>query len=190
MPGATSRLALVLPVGADAASELRVSITDNADTLDNAAIYLQGTLSARNALTGVVAGTFYYVTDSTPPVLTEYNGSAWGTVMLAGAWAVISGAAGVASAGRTASARIIGDCGQTKGALANTSGSTITGGTTLATLPAGTFPTVGVGLLFAANLGGGGTVELGIDTTGKISLLENFPAGHELGIDFGPYALS
>ena len=84
MPGATTRRALPLPVGADFPSEYRLSITAAANAADTDAIYLSGTLTARSSLSGLVAGTFYYVTDATPPALTEYNGTAWGTLLQAG----------------------------------------------------------------------------------------------------------
>ena len=81
MPVPTTRRALPLPLGTDNVSELRLSITAAANAADTDAIYLSGTLAARASLSGLVAGTFYYVTDTTPPVLTEYNGTAWSTYM-------------------------------------------------------------------------------------------------------------
>src|ERR1039458_9237131 len=98
MPGPTSRRAIPLPLGTDNVSELRLSITAAANAADTDAIYLSGTLAARGALSGVLAGTFYYVTDSPPPVLTEYNGTIWQTVMLAGAWTTLTLASGLAAA--------------------------------------------------------------------------------------------
>ena len=73
MPGTTDRLALLQPVGTDAVSELRAAITQNAATLDNAAMFLQGTLAARPA--AALDGRFYLATDTGQLFLD--NGSSW-----------------------------------------------------------------------------------------------------------------
>jgi hypothetical protein len=74
MPNTTSRLALLEPVGADAVSELRLSITNHATTLDNAAIYTEGTLASR---TIGEHGEFYRTTDAGAETLSWTDGSVW-----------------------------------------------------------------------------------------------------------------
>jgi hypothetical protein len=80
MPTTTTRLALTNPVGADAPSELRLATTASNGILDNAALFLTGTLASRPA-----AGTYgrwYLATDDTSSgsaIGTAWfdNGSAW-----------------------------------------------------------------------------------------------------------------
>ena len=139
MPGATTRRAIATPLGTDAVSELRLSITAVANAADTDAIYLSGTLAARTALSGVLAGTLYYVTDSTPPVLTEYNGTVWQTVMLAGAWVPVTMVTNIIqlTGSFVPSARCEGDCVRLKGAMKNNTGVSMTPGVTWATVSAG-----------------------------------------------------
>ena len=73
MPNTTSRLALVQPVGTDAVSELRVSIADNAATLDAAVTWAEGVIAALPAAS--LAGRRYYATDLGQELYD--TGSAW-----------------------------------------------------------------------------------------------------------------
>lgn len=75
MPSNTSRLALVEPLGADGPSELRLSITNHATTLDNAAIYEEGTLVSRG--TPAYNGQLFKTTDSGAETLSWYDGAHW-----------------------------------------------------------------------------------------------------------------
>lgn len=75
MPNSTSRLALVQPIGADAASELRVAITANATTLDPAVLQSSGTISSRPSAGSVQFGNEYYATDTAQWF--KSNGSVW-----------------------------------------------------------------------------------------------------------------
>jgi hypothetical protein len=82
MPTSTSRLDLLQPIGSDAVSELRIAITANATGLDGAVIVTQGTVSGRPT-NGSYVGQTYYATDT--GLWYFWTGSAWQTVMLAGA---------------------------------------------------------------------------------------------------------
>lgn len=77
MPGSTSRLGLVLPLGADASSELRVSITANANALDAAAIYTEGVIGSLPAASSVAKGTQYRTTDTGVESWLQSDGSVW-----------------------------------------------------------------------------------------------------------------
>lgn len=77
MPTTTARLGLSDPIGADNPSQIRLAATANAAILDNAAIYLQGTLTARALLTPAT-GTYYFATDVGPfGVVYRWNGTHW-----------------------------------------------------------------------------------------------------------------
>lgn len=80
MPTPTSRLALLEPIGADTVSELRLSSTNHATTLDAAVIVTEGTLTSRPS-SSLVYGQTYYATDT--GLWYFYNGSAWQTVSMA-----------------------------------------------------------------------------------------------------------
>lgn len=73
MPTTTTRLGLLQPIGADPVSEIRVAITNNATTLDNAVTWSEGTIGAIPA--PGIAGRRYYATD----VQTELydTGTSW-----------------------------------------------------------------------------------------------------------------
>lgn len=142
MPTATTRLNLMQPVGPDPPSGLRVAITNNATTTDNAAIWLTGSLAARASISPLVAGTLYKGTDT--GLLYHYDGTAWTTVMLAGAWVALSTMGlnvnlGSAAGGQyVPSARAEGDVIRFKGVLSATGA--IAGGFVLWTMPLGSRP--------------------------------------------------
>jgi hypothetical protein len=75
------RLALQIPDATDNESLYPVVSAQRTGVLDNAAMYYSGTLVARASLTGLVAGTLYYATDTT--LLYEYNGTTWKTLVTA-----------------------------------------------------------------------------------------------------------
>lgn len=74
MANSTTRLGLVLPVGTDPVAELRESITANATTLDDAAVWQTGTLATRPS-SGMIAGTVYRATDTGDVSITD--GTSW-----------------------------------------------------------------------------------------------------------------
>jgi hypothetical protein len=134
MPTTTTRLGLVQPIGTDPSSELRTSITTNADTLDNAALYFQGTLANRSTVVASpIAGELYYATDA--ELLYEDNGSARVLVLLAGAWQSLSLSSNIDAGTYTPSARLEGDTVRLKGVMQNRTGSTTASGTVYANLP-------------------------------------------------------
>jgi len=105
------------------------------DVFDDAAMYLTGTSATRLAIASPVNGCFFYETDTTD--LWLYNGTTWGIVMAAaGTWQALSLGSGVtAITGYTPEARLLGDAVEMRGALQNTSGSSMAPGTTIATSP-------------------------------------------------------
>lgn len=70
----TPRLAMHRPVGADSFLPT-TDLQDIVDTLDNAAIYQQGTYAARPAIGTVVEGTYYSTTDT--GVTYRSDGTSW-----------------------------------------------------------------------------------------------------------------
>ena len=158
MANSTSRLALPLPVGTDPPSELRTAISALSTAMDPSVLYYSGTLANRGTVvSSPLAGYLYYATDTT--TLYEYNGSAWGVVMVAGAWVALSTfglASGVISigAGETASVRLVGDMVQFKGGLSASTGS-VTQGSTILTLTSPYVPSAAVLPSATANNGGG-----------------------------------
>jgi hypothetical protein len=144
MPTTTSRLSLTQPVGADAVSEYRVSITQNATVLDAAVLTTEGTISSRPAATAVAEGSEYYATDTGQ--LFKSTGSAWLIVPTAALTytnlTLASGLVNVAS-DYPSSARVEGDRVVLRGSFENT-GSNIVAGTPLFTLPSGMRPSAGL----------------------------------------------
>ena len=82
MPTTTSRLGLAQPLTTDAATEYRAAITGNAATLDNAALYTEGTLAARPAAGSVEHGHIYRSTDTHD--VSWSNGTSWIPLVQAG----------------------------------------------------------------------------------------------------------
>jgi hypothetical protein len=137
MPGSTTRRGLPTPLGTDAVSEFRLAITAVANAADTDSIYLSGTLAACAGLSGLVAGTLYWATDTA--LLYEYNGTAWQTVMLAGPWIAMGPGGGwnLATGWPAPVYRIVGDRVELRGAVENGLSSTIASGSTVLTgLPA------------------------------------------------------
>ncbi len=89
MSGTTARLGLPYPTPTDDVSGFPAVSVEQMDALDSAVRYFSGTLSNRATVDpSLTAGDLYYATDT--ELLYEYNGSAWGTVMIAGAWQNLS----------------------------------------------------------------------------------------------------
>jgi Phage Tail Collar Domain len=80
MATTTPRLALLEPATSDAPSEIRLAITNNATTLDAAALDTQGTAVSRPA--AATSGRYYASTDT--GALDRDNGSAWNNIISAG----------------------------------------------------------------------------------------------------------
>lgn len=188
MPSTTSRLALTEPVGADAASEFRVAITNNATILDNAVTFSEGTLVSRPA--AALAGRVYYATDVNGGTYYLDNGSAWLLMLLAGAWTALTLGAGITadSGTRLPSARLEGDVVRLRGGLANSSGGTIASFATLATLPAGEWPSVRAGVAVVGVDTSGAIV--GIATSGVLTTGSAIPNGYTLFLDEIAFSLT
>ena len=188
MPNTTSRLGLVQPLGTDAVSELRVSITDNASTLDNSVIVTEGTLASRPA--GSYNGQTYYATDT--GLWYFYTGSAWETVMLAGGWQTLTPATGwVAYGAPGLQARVVGDKAELRGALQNQTGGTVTFATLVGSISGSIvpsterFPTVSCSSGTAASL----QVFPGPGSS-SINILGSIANGDYVGFDGASYSLS
>ena len=122
MANSTSRLALPLPVGTDPPSELRTAIGALSTAMDPSVLYYSGTLANRGTVvSSPLAGYLYYATDK--GILYEYNGSAWGTVMIAGAWTEVSFSSNWTAGTYTPSSRLEGDLVRLKGVIINSTGS-------------------------------------------------------------------
>jgi hypothetical protein len=143
-----------------------------AAVLDVAVRYFSGTISNRSAVVpSPVAGDHYYGTDT--GLLYEWNGSAWLTVMLAGAWQASTAGSGVITAPYV---RTEGDVVRFRGSLA--ASGTVTAGATLCTLPSGCYRTdasVQIGLLFN---GAGVVGPLAVDTSGHVTCTANVTGGN------------
>jgi hypothetical protein len=179
MPATTSRLALVSPIGADAASEFRVAATASNAILDNAALWLTGTLAARASISPLVAGTLYKGTDT--GLLYHYDGTAWTTVLLAGAWVSLTLAGSIgAGTGSTPSIRLEGDIVRLKGQPVNNTGSPMASGLVASGIPASCRPTAAMVVL--GSYGGGATpTPVSITTAG--SIFANCGTGLEMNLD-------
>ena len=88
MPNETSRLSLAEPLTSDASSELRLSITNNATTLDDAVLVTEGTISSIPTASSVEKDHIYRATDTSQWFVSD--GSNW--TLFAPALSVPSGA--------------------------------------------------------------------------------------------------
>jgi hypothetical protein len=176
------------PTGANDGTDFATGLQDFADDVDG--MWSSGTLAARPA-----AGTLnrvYWATDT--KLLYQDNGSAWTTVLLAGAWVALTLGTGVASSGYTASARPEGDLTRLRGALANGTGSSIASGVALATVSSALRPSTG--LIFPGYINGSSDspTEIRISgsgaTAGQISLDTALPAGAIVGLNSITFTLS
>lgn len=182
MAGSTSRLALAEPVGADPVSELRISINNHASVLDAAIRVFEGTLSQRSSVTPAY-GDEYEATDT--GLTYKWNGTAWQTILVAGAWQPLTLQAGVTTGGAhsTASARLEGDVVRLTGIINAATGGT-PAGTTFATLPSSTlYPLNHPGIMVGNN-------SLWITYYGTIEIQVTLAAGTPFYLDGMSYALS
>lgn len=159
MPNTTTRLGLTQPIGSDNPSLLRTSITADTNTLDNAAMYSEGTLANLPGTPSPTSGAVYRATDADQLFLS--SGSAW---------------FGVARAMTLATSNVAATVG-------NWQFLTMTGATTTATLPAS--PPVGMicGVITGVSIGGAApvTVSAGantIDLPGATTPVSNITLGY------------
>lgn len=174
------------PVGPDPPSQLRVAITNNATTTDNAAIWLTGSLAARASISPLVAGTLYKATDT--GLLYHYDGTAWTTVMLAGAWQNLTlntGAGIVATGGYVPSVRLEGDAVRLKGTMQNQSGGSFSG--TWATVPSGWRPSAHMSLITYVQ---GNPDLVSITTAGVLSVGTTVLNNQNVALDGVTYSLT
>jgi hypothetical protein len=152
----TSRLILNVPDITDNESAFPVASSQQMTTLDNAVTITRNTISARPAATAVPNDTMYYATDT--GLYYVSNGSAWLTVMLAGAWVNLtlsaSPSVGIASGSSTPAARPEGDTIRLRGTIQNNSGAPISPTTKVA------FTALGI-VTHSAQPGG-----IGVENTG------------------------
>lgn len=107
MPNSTTRLGLLEPVGTDTVSELRLSITNNASTLDNALTGGEGTLANRPSASSVPYNYVYFASDV--PAYYLSDGTTWRQMALgAGMWAptIVTSSGSVAMATGAGHARV------------------------------------------------------------------------------------
>lgn len=178
----TTRLGLEVPQSTDNESLYPAVAAQAMGILDNAAIYTEGTLASRPAATAVVHGAIYRATDTGD--LSYSNGTVWTTLGLVGVWQGLTLGSGVTGSGYTPSARLQGDTTRLKGGLLNSSGSTITAGATLATIPSGLRPTAT--LSFAEAFGG----FVILSTAGLITMSANVGAAQVVALDGITFSLS
>lgn len=156
MPTPSTRLSLLTPIGADAASELRVAIGANATALDGAILYSTNTLAARPA-SPTVAPAVYKATDT--GLTYWWNGTVWQTLVLAGAWSNLTLGTGVGNLSGCNVARIRreGDIAKLSGTIQNTNGSSLPVSSTILTnIPASLSPPVAINLSINTVGSGGG----------------------------------
>lgn len=84
MPNTTTRLTLQEPITADSPTELRLAVTNNSSTLDNAVLVTEGTLAGRPAANTVEKDHVYKATDTVEWFISD--GTNWNTILVAAAW--------------------------------------------------------------------------------------------------------
>lgn len=129
----TSRLSLNYPQETDTVTSYPAVNAQQAGILDAAVVYSEGTISSRPS--AAIKGRIYKGTDT--GLYYFDTGTAWDTVMLAGAWVSLTANAGVTATNTFG--RVVGDTAQLRG-LATPSGSSIAANTALVTLPTSLAP--------------------------------------------------
>lgn len=159
MPTTTTRLGLTQPIGSDNPSLLRTSITSDTNTLDNAAIYQEGTLASLPGTPVPASGAIYRATDADQLFLSS-----------GGVWYGFARAMTLATSNVSAT-------------IGNWQFLTMTGATTTATLPAS--PPVGMvcGVITGVSITGAApiTVSAGantIDLPGATVPVSNITLGY------------
>jgi hypothetical protein len=182
------RRGLLSPVGADFPSEYRLAVTNHATVLDAEPGCFSGTLANRATVDSTpVAGDFYYATDT--KLLYAYNGTAWGTVMIAGAWVALATMSPngnlnlTTGGGYTPSARVVGDRLELKGTVSVTG--TISTSTALWTFPIGMRPgsQVAPGLTYDNASTTPGITQLPVLTNGAVASNTALANGYALYLD-------
>jgi hypothetical protein len=141
MPGTpTTRLSIPTISGSvDDVSAYPAANLAQMEIVDNAAVYLSGTLAARAGLSGLVAGTFYYATDTA--ALYFYNGTAWALLPAeTNAWQNITYGSSINTL-QVSQTRVAGSSVFIRGGFKNVGGATITAGSGFATVAAAAVPT-------------------------------------------------
>jgi hypothetical protein len=163
--------------------------------LDQAVTITEGTLASRPAASAVAYGTHYYATDNSTYYVS--NATAWATVLTAGAWSSLTLGSGVGAAAGdyTPTARIEGDLVRLRGAIQNTSGSTIAVNTTIITVPsAGMHPASTPFLNLTLSGGGSGLATVGVmGTSGALQLSSagpTWPNAYVIGLNGLSYSIS
>lgn len=191
MPTSTTRLGYSQPLTTDAAAQLRESITANATLSDDNVTITSGVVSSRPT-SSLVTGQTYYGTDT--GLWYFYNGSAWETVMLAGAWVTIS--SGTFASGWTAASpvpryRLEGDVVRLSGVIVNATGSTVTAPSAYGLMGSGAVPSPAAGRNLIVGAGSvAAPVMLEISNTGQV-FISNGTVGNGavMGLD-GTYPLT
>lgn len=147
--------------------------------------YFSGTAAnLSNIIPVPIAGDLYYVTDATPPVLTQYNGSAWGTAMIAGPWIAPTNYPAIAN---LCEFRIVGDRVELKGSITNITGSTIaTPSSLLTNLPE---PVV-VTREFVVYVGGAGAATGTVNASGQFQVSVNWLNSSTIPLENISYSLT
>lgn len=178
----TARLHLDYALGTDAVSSYPATDAQAKAILDNAVIVTEGTLSSRPS--GSYVGQTYYATDVNSGTWYFYTGSVWETVIVAGAWAVLTtnvGAGVISVSGRTALVRVVGDTAQLSGALTTNVG--LSGGVTLATLPGSATPSQTASVVVAVDTPSLIVGKVNLTTGGSLVLGEIFNSGYIVNLD-------
>lgn len=144
MPTNTTRLSLVIPASTDNESLFPSQATTTYGILDNSTIVTEGTLAARPTTGTVEHNRLYHATDTAQWFVSD--GTNWNLLHINGAWATLSLGTGTVQIGYTPSSRFEGDIVRLKGSIQNNSGSSMSSGTTLATLAAAYRPSVNLTL--------------------------------------------
>lgn len=153
MPVNTPRLGLVTPAGTDNESLFPSQATTTYGVLDESVLMTSGTLASRPATpTPNVSGVTYYATDVKRFYF--YDGAAWNTVQVAGAWSNLTLQTGITafSGHYTPAARIVGDKVELCGVVINSTGASSPG--LFATLPSSAYYPASTVIINANNFDG------------------------------------
>lgn len=117
-------------------------VPDVAADLHTLATYIDGnnakaTSGTSLPATGMTLGDEFLLT--TTGIWYKYSGSAWRAMQIAGAWTALTLSGGITTFAPGAMVRLVGDVVEAQGVLKNSTGSVITSGTTIATLPSSSY---------------------------------------------------
>lgn len=133
----TSRLSLNYPEEGDGETNYPAVSVQQMDTLDDAVLVTEGTISARPAANTFEKDHVYKATDTKQWFMSD--GTNWFTVMIAGPWVNLTLESGITTTvgAYTPAARLVGDKVELRGAITNTNG---TAALFVAVLPSGMRP--------------------------------------------------